>query len=365
MIVRLSITTCLLFLLPSAHAGNFQSEEAIGNALFFEIGLSGNQTQSCASCHMPAVGFVDPRKAVAGGAVSLGAEGAHGRRNTPTLSYIGETPSPGTNEEGILIGGFFYDGRAASLAEQAEGPIFSAIEMALPSKDLLFERYSSGFYGEGFKRVYGEDSVSTPDNLLKAIAQSLAAFQQSQNVAPFDSKYDKFLRGEVSLSKEEEHGRLLFFSTLINCNSCHQLDQDQSRETFTDYTFHNIGVPPNPELGLDNPDLGLADNPNVEDPRQYRGKFKVPTLRNIMITAPYMHNGVFKELETVMAFYNKYLMIAPINPETDEAWGEPEVAENISMDLLRQGQPLDDYRIDAIIAFLKTLTDERYEHLLD
>ena len=362
---RLSISTFFLFLLSSTHAGNFESAEAIGNALFFEVGLSGNQTQSCATCHMPALGFVDPRKEVADGAVSLGAEGAHGRRNTPTLSYIGETPSPGTNEEGALIGGFFYDGRATTLPEQAEGPIFSAIEMALPSKELLFERYSSGFYGEGFKRIYGEDSVSTPDNLLSVITQSLATFQKGQNVAPFNSKYDKFLRGEISLSKEEEHGRLLFFSTLINCNSCHQLNRDQDRETFTDYTFHNIGVPSNPKLALDKADLGLAENPNVEDPEQHRGKFKVPTLRNVMITAPYMHNGVFKELETVMAFYNKYLMIAPTNPETGEAWAEPEVPENISMDLLRQGQPLDEYRVAAIIAFLKTLADERYEHLLD
>ena len=314
---------------------------------------------------MPALGWIDPRVAVAGGAASLGAEGAEGRRNTPTLAYIGETPEFGKNTDGEIIGGFFHDGRAARLEDQAEGPIFSAIEMALPSKDLLFERYSTGFYGEGFKRIYGDEAVSSPDHLLNAISKSLAAFQKSQNVAPFNSKYDKFLRGEVSLSKEEEHGRLLFFSTLINCNSCHQLDQDQNRETFTDYTFHNIGVPSNPELDLDEPDLGLAENPNVEDPEQHRGKFKVPTLRNVMITGPYMHNGVFKELETVMAFYNKYLMIAPTNPESGEAWEEPEVPENISMDLLRQGQPLDEYRIDAIIAFLKTLTDERYEHLLD
>ena len=78
-----------------------------------------------------------------------------------------------------------------------------------------------------------------------------------------------------------------------------------------------------------------------------------------------MHNGVFQDLETVMAFYNKYLMIAPVNPETGKDWDEPEVPENISNDLLRQGQPLDEYRVEAIIAFLKTLTDEQFEHLLD
>lgn len=314
---------------------------------------------------MPGLGFIDPRKELAAGAASLGAEGAHGRRNTPTLGYIGETPEWGLNAEGERVGGFFYDGRAATLSEQTEGPIFSVIEMALPSKEVLFERYSQGFYGEGFKRIFGPDSVATPDAVLALVSRSLAAFQTSQSVAPFSSRYDKYLRGEVNLTKEEEHGRLLFFSTLINCTNCHQLDKDRSRETFTDYTFHNIGVPSNPALQLPSADLGLAENPKIDDPVQQRGKFKVPTLRNIAITAPYMHNGVFKNLETVMAFYNKYLMVAPTNPETGEDWGEPEVAENISVDLLSEGQPLDEYRVDALIAFLKTLTDEQYEPLLD
>ena len=366
MIVRIAVhTTLLLLVFAPAHAGNFQTAEDIGSALFFEVGLSENQTQSCASCHMPGLGFIDARKVLADGAASLGANGTHGRRNTPTLSYIGETPSPGINDEGIPLGGFFYDGRAPTLSEQAEGPIFSPVEMALSSKEVLFERYSVGVFAEGFKRIYGEESVSSPDRLLEAITDSLAAFQRSHFLAPYNSKYDKFLRGEVTLSKEEEHGRLLFFSTLINCNSCHQLDQDQARETFTDYTFHNIGVPANPDLKLPSPDFGLAENPHVDQPDQHRGKFKVPTLRNVVITGPYMHNGVFQDLETVMAFYNKYLMIAPVNPETGKDWDEPEVPENISNDLLRQGQPLDEYRVEAIIAFLKTLTDEQFEHLLD
>ena len=360
------LTLIILALLSiSAHAGNFTTAEGIGGALFFETGLSGNRTQSCATCHMPATGFVDLRRGVAHGAVSLGAEGAHGRRNTPTLSYIGETPDWGRNDEDAWAGGFFLDGRAKSLTEQAEGPMFSAIEMALPSKEVLYERYATGVYGTGLERIFGAEATKTPDSLLQAITASLAAFQRSEIVAPYNAKYDKFLRGKVTLSKEEEHGRLLFFSTLINCNSCHQLDQDRHRETFTDYTYHNIGVPPNPELTLPAPDLGLAENTNVPEPETHRGKFKVPTLRNIAVTGPYMHNGVFKDLRTVMAFYNKFLMVAPTNPETGEPWGDAEVEENISIDLLSQGQPLDEYRIDALIAFLRTLTDEQYERLLD
>jgi len=91
----------------------------------------------------------------------------------------------------------------------------------------------------------------------------------------------------------------------------------------------------------------------------------VPTLRNIAVTAPYMHNGVFKELRTVLAFYNPFILQTPINPESGNVWRPPEVDENLSHDLLRRGQPLNPARMEAIMAFLMTLTDKRYEPLLD
>ena len=99
-----------------------------------------------------------------------------------------------------------------------------------------------------------------------------------------------------------------------------------------------------------------------------RFKFKVPTLRNVAITAPYMHNGVFQELETVIQFYNKYNSrseAAQINPETNEHWGEPELSANISLTELESGPFLDERRVNALVAFLKLLTDRRYEVLLE
>ena len=114
-------------------------------------------------------------------------------------------------------------------------------------------------------------------------------------------------------------------------------------------------------------DKGLMGNPVVGDPAQM-GKFRTPTLRNIAVTGPYMHNGVFKDLRTVVLFYNKYNSRAKsrqINPETGLAWRGPSVLKNLAVKELTHGPALDDQRIDAIVAFLETLTDARYEHLLE
>ena len=114
-------------------------------------------------------------------------------------------------------------------------------------------------------------------------------------------------------------------------------------------------------------DHGLLENPAVEDKAQ-DGKFKVPSLRNVAVTGPYMHNGVFKDLRTVVLFYDKYNSKSAkrqINPETGKPWGPPEVPGTLSMTELEHGPALKDQRIDALVAFLKTLTDKRYEPLLE
>ncbi|MEK9754474.1 MAG: hypothetical protein VW338_14870 [Rhodospirillaceae bacterium] len=171
-------------------------------------------------------------------------------------------------------------------------------------------------------------------------------------------------------------GRLLFFSQqFTNCNLCHQLRGSQvaEKETFTNYRYHNIGVPANTaarKLNGTKPghvDHGLLENPAVKDKIE-DGKFKVPTLRNVAVTAPYMHNGVFKELRTTVLFYNKYNSKSAkrqINPETGAPFAPPEVPGTLAMKELTHGPALDNKRIDALVAFMKTLTDKRYEHLLE
>jgi len=211
------------------------------------------------------------------------------------------------------------------------------------------------------------------------MTDSIAAFERTELFAPFDSKYDRYLKGEYKLTEQEDLGMTLFFSKqFTNCNTCHQLNKSQThkKETFTNYEYHNIGVPANTALrekngkGKDFIDHGLLENPAVlaNNDKAQDGKYRVPTLRNVAVTAPYMHNGIFKDLKTVVLFYDKYNSRSKkrtINPETGKTWAEPEVADTISLKELKTGPALKMKRINALVAFMETLTDKRYEHLLE
>ncbi len=353
-------------------------KEQLGQLLYFDTNLSLNRTQSCATCHSPAKGFIDPRDNGVKGAFSLGDDGKSlGDRNAPTAAYAMFNPKFHLNKKGEYVGGQFHDGREPDLAGQAGGPPTNPIEMGLPSKALAVQRlFENPTYVTSFKALYGDDIFSQSDKAYAAMADSIASFERTELFAPFDSKYDRFLRGEYKMTQQEELGRTLFFSQqFTNCNLCHQLHRSQRHpeETFTNYEYHNIGIPVNIEgrkkngIPVTTQDLGLLNNPQVDDPAQ-AGKFKVPTLRNIAVTGPYMHNGVFQDLRTVVLFYDKYNSRSKkrkINPETGQPWGNPEVPENISLKELETGPALKDRRIDALVAFMETLTDKRYEHLLE
>lgn len=365
-----------VFTTASLAASSIESRAALGQRLFFDPILSLKQTQSCSTCHSPEKAFTDPRDNGVNGAASLGDNGhSLGNRNAPTASYAAFSPAFHQNSKGQYRGGQFLDGRAANLADQAGGPPLNPLEMAMPDQQLVAKRLRKDKdYAEAFARLYGEAVFKDDTQLYLAMADSISAFEQTEAFSPFDSKYDRYLRGEYSPTKQEELGMTLFFSQqFTNCNLCHQLKSRAMTpgETFSDYSYHNIGVPENNPLrgknGLSGQvDEGLLANPTVDDPQQ-RGRFKVPTLRNVAVTGPYMHNGVFNDLETVILFYNKYNSRSSkrqINPETGAHWAEPEVAENLSIEELKTGPALDNKRIKALIAFLKMLTDQRYEALL-
>jgi cytochrome c peroxidase len=348
-----------------------------GQMLFFDINLSRKRTQSCATCHDPATAFTDPRDNIVHRAVSLGDDGqALGDRNTPSSAYAAATPEFHRSNGGDYVGGFFLDGRARSLATQATEPLFNPLEMGLPDPATAVARIlENPRYIARLTRIYGEDILSNETAVVAIIGASISAFEQTVYFSPFDSKFDRHLRGEYEMSELEEIGRGLFFSPLTNCASCHLFGTSSvgERETFSNYQYHNIGLPRNKRvrsanrLGENYRDQGLLANPEVGDPK-YGGKFKVPSLRNVAITAPYMHNGVFNELRTAIVFYNKYLVLTPqsrTNPETGHPWDPAEFPTTIDIELLNQGQPIDEGRATALIAFLKTLTDLRYEHLLD
>ncbi|WP_136441486.1 cytochrome-c peroxidase [Pacificoceanicola onchidii] len=345
---------------------------ALGALLFHDVNLSKNRTQSCASCHDPENGFADPR-----GMASPGDNGTSlGDRNAPTAAYASFSPQFHQNAEGEWIGGQFLDGRAANLVEQAGGPPLNPAEMGMQDESAVVARLKENpVYMASFAGLYGADIWDDDAAAYLAMTDAIAVFESTDTFAPFDSKYDRFLRGEADLTRDEELGRLLFFSEqFTNCALCHQLSRSpiDPKETFSDYRYHNIGVPQNTALRDMNGaagtiDEGLYANPLVNDPKQ-RGKFRTPTLRNVAVTGPYMHNGVFADLRTVILFYNRYNTrneARQINPETGERFGSPEIAKTLAFKELTHGPALDDQRIDALVAFLKTLTDARYEPLLE
>lgn len=355
-------------------ADSFPHKAALGEALFNDVALSVNRSQACASCHMPDHGFVDARDNGVKGAASLGADGASlGDRNAPTAAYARFSPSFRIAKSGVPVGGQFHDGRAKTLAEQAGGPPLNPGEMALPSKATALARLQEQpAYVAAFAQLYGPTTLDKPETAYAAMTDAIAAFESTPTFAPFDSKYDRHLRGDYKLTPQEELGMTLFFSNqFTNCSQCHQLNAfgGAQNETFSNYEHHNIGVPINAALRAANKSKpGLIDHGTMETTKAkaHDGRFKTPTLRNVAVTGPYMHNGVFQDLKTVILFYNKYNSKAPtaqINPETGKDWGAPEVSKTISVDKLK-APALDEKRIDALVAFLKTLTDARYEHLL-
>jgi len=372
--------SCTLFLILALAASGrpfaAESLEVLGRALFFDTNLSEPRGQSCATCHDPARAFTDGRDNGVHGALSLGADGRSlADRNAPTLTYVALVP-PFQVRNGEPSGGLFSDGRVATLRTQAVEPLLNPLEMGQPDKATLLARVAENpNYQTALRTLFSAATLTDPDRAMTAIATAIASFETSSTFSSFDSRYDRYLRGEYAMTRAEAIGRELFFSELINCGQCHLNEAGRTSpfETFTNHRYHNIGVPVNEQarranrLGPGYQDPGLAGHPNVSDARQ-AGRFRVPTLRNVAVTAPYMHNGAFQSLETAVAFYAQYTLTnrpSAINPETGLPWRAAETPLTVDVDILSDGQPIDPRRVDHIVAFLKTLTDERYEHLLD
>ncbi len=366
----------VVILLGCRVASAADERAALGQALFFDANLSLDRTQSCSTCHDPSRAFSDGRDNGVSGAVSVGDDGVSlGDRNAPALTYASLIPAFHRNEKSEYVGGFFPDGRAATLVEQLAEPFTNPIEMALPDAATVVARVrESPSHVSALEKIYGPSVFDDPAQAFQAVIESIAAFEETELFSPFDSKYDRSLRGEYELTHEEELGRVFFFAQLGTCHRCHLLNTREftSRETFTTHRYHNIGVPAHAAVRKKNgapatfADVGLLRNSRVDDPAA-AGKFRVPSLRNVAVTGPYMHNGIFEDLLTTVLFYNKHLLgsrESQINPETGEPWGQAEVPETIDFERLRAGQPMSRRQAKALVAFLTTLTDQRYESLL-
>lgn len=346
--------------------------KALGEVLFFDKSISFNKTQSCSTCHSPDTAFVDQRKNSANQMVSEGDNPhLHGNRNANTALYAMFSPDFHFDKKiQDYVGGQFWDGRAKDLAEQAGGPPVNPVEMGMPDKKAIVERLKADpTYYKPITDLYGESIWADTDKIYAIMKKAIGEFEKQELFAPFSSKYDRALKGEAELTALEAEGKALFFDkTRTNCSNCHQSSEANSaKETFTNYRYFNIGVPSNQELikhnklAADFVDNGLLDNPMVKGDEKQKGKFKVPTLRNIGVTAPYMHNGVFRDLKTVLLFKDSFNNPnRKINPETGKAWEKAEYDQTINPNVLK-AKPLTDEEINALEAFLKTLTDEAYE----
>jgi len=394
----------LLSLGFTAHAQTTLTyEQQLGRLLYKDKNLSTNRNQACETCHaltgvaldagagLSAPAFVDPQNGIKGTPVSLGSVSfATGTLNTPSAGYAAFSPLFHWDEtEGLYVGGQFWNGRAADLAEQAKKPFLNPVEMAMPNEWAVVSRLKENpVYRERFLKAYGLDLNAVPHiqnalfneptpaavgDIYLHLAQAIAAFEKSAVFNKFNSKFDFVLAGRTRLTPSEKQGLALFNDAgKGNCAACHISEagtDEQGRvipPLFTDFTYDNIGVPRNVNIpGNPEPNLGLGGRPDIKklDPnRDEKGKHKVMSLRNIAITPPYGHNGVFATLEQVVHFYNTRDTLGTVPDNRSQGfaisgWPEPEVARNVNHDELGN-LALSAAEEKAIVAFMKTLTDD-------
>ena len=292
---------------PQEHKLAPTTKEELGELLFSDPILSQNNQISCASCHIPEYAFSDTV------AFSKGVDGKIGTRNTPSAM----------NQSSRNF--FFHDGRSESLEDQAAGPIENPIEMNLPIAEAIKKLNADKNYLSYFKTIYKESPNRI--NLLDA----LAAFERTLETS--NTPFDRFMKDDTTAISESAKRGQQIFNEKGKCFDCH------FGPDFTGDQFRNIGLFNGKELN----DMGRYD---VTKDSTDIGKFKVPGLRNIAVTGPYMHNGMFKTLSDVIDYYN-----AP----TDFVQG------SINIDTLMQ-KPIALSKTEKadLLEFLETLTDDRF-----
>lgn len=320
--------------------------QKLGMHLYNDKNISLNQNQSCRTCHHHLAGFADLKNHLNPyiSVVSTGSDGvSKGGRNAPTSAYAGFSP-PLELKDGEWEGGLFWDGRADGkvlqdpLAEQALGPPLNLVEMAMPDEAAIIEVIKNSSYVNLWYKVFGDDSLYDEIEAYNNFGRAVAAYERSADITKFTSKFDL---DRENFTEAENNGLVIFEEKCAQCHST-TVAFEAPKPLFTNYRYANIGVPTNPLVVLPSPDLGLGVT--VEDPNQ-DGKFKVPTLRNIAMSAPYSHNGSFPTLESMVNFLN------------DSSQTTPEVDQNIDLRVGNLG--LVEGQINDIVAFLKTLTDDQ------
>lgn len=238
----------------------------LGRRLFYDERLSGDNTMSCATCHMPSKAFSDIT------AGSIGIDGLTGNRNTMAIFNLAWSPS------------LFWDGRSPSLEHQVAQPVENPIEMHEKWTNVIEKLYMDEYYPEMFARAFGTHGIDS-------VRATMAMAQFVRTIISKDSRYDQWRRGEIVLTADEFAGLNLMATEDGDCFHCH----NPSNPLFTDYSLRNNGLQdPVTDIGKEQVTGSIAD----------RGKMKIPSLRNLVFTAPYMHDGRFATLDDVIEFYS-------------------------------------------------------------
>ena len=302
----------------------------LGDKIFHDVNLSAAGNQACSTCHVTAAGLANDN----GAAVMLGGPALNkpGLRNTPALTYTAFTPAFSMDDG--PVGGFFRDGRASTLTDQAQKPFVTEFEMANADAAAVVAKLETRPYLADFVAIFGAAVLDDPQVALARMGAALAAFQtEDKDFRAFDSKFDAWRAGTTQLTTQELRGFALYNSpSRGNCAACHPATSADgvTPALFTDFSYDNLGVPRNTTLEANNDstavpyivalqradydgvhryyDLGVCGPLRSDIGRTYAeaavcGAFKVPTLRNIALTAPYFHNGKFDDLRTALSFY--------------------------------------------------------------
>lgn len=343
--MRLITLLVLATSLPALQAQeDLTQSAAIGRKIFLDKTLSEPRGLGCVSCHQPDKAFADPRPASPGAAPDR-----LGRRNAPSLMYAALIP--GLAWEDLLIdgqevfireGGLFHDGRAQDQFDQVQRPFFDPNEMNLPDEAALASRLRQTDFAQSFQDWVGEDAWQDDSKLNYHAYQALVTFLKEPLFRPFDARIDDFLSGDESALTTEERRGLDVFQGAGQCADCHFLKPHTwDQALLSDYGYDNLGVPSRGEK-----DPGLGGHTGIAEEL---GQFRAPSLRNVSLTAPYMHNGSIATLQEVMEFYNK----RDVEPER---WGPTDYPETVNRDDMGNLE-LSDQQVSDLTALMDAFTD--------
>jgi cytochrome c peroxidase len=359
------------------------AREKVGQSIFLDATLSNPPGTSCSSCHDERRAFSGDHSSTLG--VAAGSRPGHfARRNAPSVMYVKFVPPfhfALEDDDDVTespFGGLTWSGRADTVAEFVRLPLFDTDEMNNRSDAEIADKLRAAPYATDLAREY-PGALETPASAFKALGEALQAFLTSETMSPFTSKFDDFLRHKVQLSPLEMKGLTAFESRAKGaCNHCHLMYEHSTRpesSLFTTYAYDAVGVPRNRAIAANaDPkryDLGLCERTQKKVPSadaKWCGSFRIPSLRNVAVRQRFMHNGAFSKLRDVVAFYATrstnpdlwYPHGAKFDDLPDRYRGN---VNSTSFPYNRhEGAPpaMDDADIDAIVAFLETLTDAQY-----